>query len=76
MTAKTMELVSMVESLPVDIKTILVEKILDSLRPSQVEIDALWKLEAERRVEEIRSGKVKTIPGHEVFDEIRERFGR
>ena len=76
MTAKTMELVSMVESLPVDIKTILVEKILDCLRPSQVEIDALWKLEAERRVEEIRSGKVKTIPGHEVFDEIRERFGR
>jgi putative addiction module component (TIGR02574 family) len=76
MTAKTLELVSMVESLPVDIKTILVEKILDSLHPSQDEIDALWKLEAEKRVEEIRSGKVKTIPGHEVFDEIRDRFGR
>ena len=71
-----MELVSMVESLPVDIKTILVEKILDSLHPSQTEIDELWKLEAERRVEEIRSGKVKTIPGQQVFDEIRERFAR
>ena len=31
MTAKTLELVAMVESLPVDIKTLLVEKILDSL---------------------------------------------
>ena len=76
MTSKTMELVSMVESLPVDIKNILVEKILDSLHPSQNEIDELWKLEAERRVEEIRSSKVKTIPGQQVFDEIRKRFAR
>ena len=66
----------MVESLPVDIKTILVEKILDSLHPSQNEIDELWKIEAEKRVEEIRSGKVTTIPGHEVFDEIRARFSK
>ena len=66
----------MVESLPVDIKTILVEKILDSLHPTKHEIDDLWKIEAERRVEEIRSGKVKTIPGQEVFDAIRERFRR
>jgi len=40
MAAKTNELISMVESLPVDIKTTLVEKILNSLHPSQKEIDA------------------------------------
>ena len=47
----------MVESLPVDIKTILVEEILDSLPPSQKEIDELWKVEVERRIEEAETGK-------------------
>jgi putative addiction module component (TIGR02574 family) len=76
MTAKTKELISMVESLPVDIKTTLVEKILDSLHPSQKEIDALWAREAEKRVKDIKTGKVKTIPGDKVFKEIRQRFHR
>lgn len=71
MTAKTKELISMVESLPVDIKTTLVEKILDSLHPSQKEIDSLWAKEAEKRVREIKTGKVKTIPVYKVVKEIR-----
>ena len=76
MAAKTNELISMVESLPVDIKTTLVEKILNSLYPSQKEIDALWSKVAERRVDEIKTGKVKTIPGDKVFREIQEKFHR
>jgi len=35
----------------------------------------LWAKEAERRVEEISKGSVKTIPGEEVFSKIRERLG-
>ena len=76
MAAKTNELISMVESLPVDIKTTLVEKILNSLHPSQKEIDALWAKVAARRVDEIKTGKVKTIPGDKVFREIQEKFHR
>jgi len=76
MAAKTNELISMVESLPVDIKTTLVEKILNSLHPSQKEIDALWAKVVERRVDEIKTGKVKTIPGDKVFREIQEKFHR
>jgi putative addiction module component (TIGR02574 family) len=76
MVTKTNELISMVESLPVDIKTTLVEKILNSLHPSQKEIDALWVKEVEKRVKEIRSGKGKTIPGEEVFKEIKKKFSR
>jgi putative addiction module component (TIGR02574 family) len=74
MTSKTNDIMSMVESLPIDIKTKLVEKILNSLHPSQKEIDALWVKETEKRVTEIKTGKVKTIPGDEVFKEIRKRF--
>lgn len=76
MTTKTNDIMSMVESLPIDIKTKLVEKILNSLHPSQKEIDALWVKEAGKRVTEIKTGKVKTIPGDEVFKEIRKRFHR
>lgn len=74
MTAKTKELISIIESLPIDIKTTIVEKILDSLHPSQKEIDALWAKEAEKRVKELKTKKVKTIPGDMVFKEIQERF--
>jgi putative addiction module component (TIGR02574 family) len=73
---KTDELLAMVESLPIDMKTKLVEKILDSLHPSQKEIDALWALEAEERVKEIRAGNVKVIPGEDVFKEIKKRFSK
>ena len=76
MAAKTSELISIVESLPVDIKTALIEKLLNSLHPSQKEIDALWVKEAERRVSEIKAGKVKTIPGDEVFKEIQKKYYR
>ena len=73
MTSKTIELISTVESLPIDIKTTLIEKLLNSLHPSQKEIDKLWAKEAERRVSDIKTGKVKTIPGDEVFREIHKK---
>jgi putative addiction module component (TIGR02574 family) len=75
MTASTPELVSMVESLPIEVKALLVEKLLASMYPNQKEIDDLWKIEAQRRVEEVRSGVVTPIPGDEVFEEVRKRFG-
>jgi len=70
------EIISMAESLPIDLKTRLIDRLLNSLQPSQTEIDALWAKEAERRIEEIKSGKVKTIPGDEVFKEIHDRFSK
>jgi len=72
----TDELMSMVECLPIDIKTQLIDKLLKSLNPSQKEIDELWAEEAERRVAEVREGKVETVPGEKVFDEIRQRLSK
>lgn len=72
---KTEELFAEAVSLPLDIRTQLVGKLLQSLHPAQKEFDELWAAEAERRVEEIRSCKVKTIPGEEVFRKIRQRSG-
>ncbi len=71
---KADELMSMADSLPVDIKTQLIDKLLNSLNPTLKEIDELWKTEAEKRVEEIKNSKVKPIPGEEVFKEIRKKI--
>jgi len=71
---KTKELFNEAILLPVEIRTQLVEKLLLSLNPSQKEIDKLWAKEAEKRVAEIRNGKVKTISGEKVFKSIRDRL--
>ncbi len=73
---KTEELLSIVDYLPIDIKLNLIDRLLSSINPSQKEIDELWAIEAEKRVEEIKSGKVKLIDGEEVFKEIKERFSK
>jgi putative addiction module component (TIGR02574 family) len=62
-------------SLPSDLRLKLIDKLLKSLNlPIEKEIDELWAEEAERRVSEIDSGKVKPISGEDVFKEIRNRF--
>ena len=76
MNTKTDDLLTIIESLPIDIKTELVEKILASMHPIKKEMDEEWKKTAEVRVAEIRAGNVKLIPGDEVFDEIWEKYGR
>ncbi len=70
------ELISVAESLPLELKTELTDRLLDSLNPSQKEIDELWAEEAEKRVEEVRTGKVRPVPGEDVFREIRERLSK
>ncbi len=39
------------------------------------EIDELWKTEIERRLDEIRSGKVQAIPGEQVMADLRRHYG-
>mgnify|MGYP001104858625 CR=1 FL=1 len=71
---KTEDLFDEAISLPIEKRTLLVDKLLHSLNPSQSEIDNLWSKEAERRVEEIAKGAVITVPGEKVFAKIRERL--
>jgi putative addiction module component (TIGR02574 family) len=76
MATNAANILSMVDSLPTDVKTELLEKLLNSLNPTQKEIDKLWAKEAELRVSEIKSGKVKTIPGDKVFADISNKFSK
>jgi putative addiction module component (TIGR02574 family) len=76
MTTQTMEIMEMADSLPIDLKLELVDRLLASISPTQNEIDELWKIEVERRIDEVESGKVELIPGDEVFAKIRQRFAK
>jgi putative addiction module component (TIGR02574 family) len=70
----TAEIIHDAESLPVEERTVVVDSLLRSLNPPDPEIDRKWAAVAKRRLEELRSGRVKPIPGEEVFARIRQRF--
>ncbi len=71
---KTDELISEAMSLPIDIKTQLINRLLVSLNPERKNIDEFWMKEAEKRLKDIKTGKIKTVPGEQIFQEIKERF--
>ena len=63
--------------LPTGDRLILIDKLLHSTNlPTQLEVDKLWAEEVERRSKEIAFGKARLIPGEEVFEKIKKRFGK
>jgi putative addiction module component (TIGR02574 family) len=63
--------------LPATSRALLADKIVESLdfiEPD--ELQQAWTAEALRRRDEVRSGKVKPIPGDQVQAEIRRLTGR
>ena len=71
-----MELLKEVLSLPVEQRALLADTILKSLNAPEADLDRIWVEEAKRRLEELRSGRVKAVPGDEVFQRVRARFGK
>ena len=41
----------------------------------EAEVEQSWEAEVEKRVDDIISGRVKTIPAETVFDKLRAKFG-
>ena len=72
----TKEIIKEAESLPVEERVIVVDSLLRTLNPPNPEYDRKWAEVAKRRLKELRSGRVKAVPGAQVFARIRERFGK
>ena len=72
----TKELISEVVALSVEDRTLLVDSLLRSLDQPESDIDKEWASVANRRLIEMRSGKVQPVPGEEVFERIRNRFDK
>jgi putative addiction module component (TIGR02574 family) len=71
---KTKELIDEAISLPVEERALVVDSLLRSLNPPDSAIDKKWTAVAKRRLRELRSGKVKAVPGDDVFNKIWQRF--
>ena len=74
MTAQTMEIMDVVDSLPIDMKLEIIDHLLESISPTNKEVEDAWKEEVERRIDEVESGKVELIPLEEVFARMPERY--
>ena len=68
------ELLAEVISLPVEERVVLIDTLLRSLNSPEESLDSEWIAEAERRLDEVRSGRTTGIPADDVFAEIRKRF--
>jgi putative addiction module component (TIGR02574 family) len=70
----TADIIHEAASLPVEQRAMIVDALLRTLNPPDAEIDRKWAAVAHRRLEEFRAGKIKAIPGEDVFNNIHNRF--
>ncbi len=63
--------------LPPASRALLAERMVESLDAGdRDEVERAWATEAVRRRDEVRSGRVQSIPGEQVVAEIRDAVGR
>ncbi len=63
-------------SLPVEERALVADFLLKSLNMPDPAVDRKWVEIVRRRLGELRSGKVKPVPGNEVFDRVYKRFAK
>ena len=73
-TIQQKQLFDEIDILPIDLKTKLVDKLLNSINKTNDSIDDLWVKEINKRRKEIEKGDVSLVDGEEVFKKIQQRF--
>jgi len=63
-------------ALDIDERTILANRLADSLHEGGRELDEAWAQEIRRRLDDVRSGRVKTIDGPEGLARVRNTVRR
>ena len=64
-------------ALPSEARARLADRLVESLEAAEVShIDTLWASEAKRRLDEVRQGRVRTVPGPEGLERVRRSLGR
>jgi len=56
--------------LPVEDRAFIIDSLIKSMNPINPDIEQEWIKISEKRLDELKSGKVKGIPGDEVFNKI------
>lgn len=64
-------------ALPSEARALLADRLVESLDPAEDGlIRQVWMREARRRIDEVRSGEVKTIPAEDAFAQVRQAIVR
>ena len=63
-----------VETLPIELKTKMIDTLLTSINPIKKSIDTLWIKEVQKRKKQIDSGEVTLTDGEEVFKKLALKF--
>ena len=76
MTPQVSELLEKALTLSTEERGLLIDRLVESLddEPADEGVEAAWDAEIKRRVEEVRSGKAKTIPGEQVLRRLKARL--
>jgi putative addiction module component (TIGR02574 family) len=70
----TKELIAEAISLPVEERALMVDSLLKSLNLPETDIDKRWASVAQRRLDDLRSGRVEAVAGEKVFEKIWQRL--
>lgn len=63
--------------LPVESRVLLADRLVESLDSAEGDdIQRLWTAVAIRRRDEVRTGRVESVRGEQVLDEVRQLVGR
>ena len=71
---KTQELIDEAVSLPIEERAILVDTLLQSMNPADKDNDLIWAKLAKKRLDDLHSGRVKSVSGEDVFKKVWKRF--
>jgi putative addiction module component (TIGR02574 family) len=64
-------------SLPAESRARLADLLVESLEAGDLgSIDRMWAAEAKRRRDEVRAGRVQTVPGDEALRRVRDAIRR
>lgn len=64
-------------SLPSEARALLADRLVESLDPAEDGyVRQLWIAEARRRRDDVRAGRVQTIPGAEALARVRQAVAR
>jgi putative addiction module component (TIGR02574 family) len=76
MTPQVSEVLEKALTLSTQDRGLLIDRLIESLDegPAEEGVEEAWAEEIKRRVDDIRSGKVKTIPGEQVLRELAKEF--
>ena len=74
MTMTIDEIANQALALPGKARALLAEKIVESL--DQESIQEIWLTEAKKRRDDVRSGRIKSISGVEVMQNVRDLIDR